>query len=112
MQSHSVYPYNSNLHLLLGTDSENYTSPTILQYWAQDMIIGTNNPFSGGGYHPLPIKDSWYLAAQNAYQGGSFGNTIVFAVAGDTACQGDTLQSNSVPGGTWTYNSQQVWPVQ
>lgn len=112
MQSHEVYPYNSNLHLLLGTDSENYTSPTILQYWAQDMIVGTNNPFAGGGFAPLTIKTAWFQAAENAYQGGSYGNTIVFAVAGDSACQNDTLQSYSSPGGTWTYSSQQVWPQQ
>lgn len=110
MQSLNVKPYNSNLHLLLGANTTSYASATLLQNWAQNMIIGTNSFFSGMGFTPMTVKAAWFQAAQTAYQGSSFPSAVSFAVAGDTACQSDTLQSYSTPGGSWTYTSQQVWP--
>ena len=106
MQSSGVYPYNSNLHLLLGSDSIVYSSSVILKYWGQYMDFGRS------GFSPMTIHDAWYQAAQDAYRGHNYGNTMKFAIAGDSACMGDYVQTgaNSNPGGSWSYNSQQVWP--
>jgi hypothetical protein len=106
MQSSGVYPYNSNLHLLLGSDSIVYSSSVILKYWGQYMCFGRN------GFSPMTIHDAWYQSAQDAYRGHNYGNTMKFAIAGDSACMGDYVQpgASSNPGGSWTYNSQQVWP--
>jgi hypothetical protein len=107
MQSHGIKPYNSNLHLLLGADTESYTTTTVMQLWGQYMN------FSRGAYFkPLTIQNAWYDAATDAYLDDSFTNSsIIFAVAGDTACLGDYVfpGSNSSPGGSWTYTSQTVW---
>lgn len=110
MQSHGQYPYNSNLHLLLGTDSSSYTSYALMEDWAQYMNIGVNGGFLS--FNPLTIQQAWYKAGTDAYFGQNFTNSsIIFAVAGDTACLGDFIQPgfSSSPGGTWTYTSQPVW---
>lgn len=109
MQSLGVQPYNGNLHLLLGVDTVNYTSASILWYWAKYMNYGTST--NANSASPLPIRDAWYQAAQQAYKGGHYANTIKFVVAGDTACEEDYLQTNSAPGGVWFIDSPvQVWP--
>ncbi len=109
MMSAGGYPYNNNLHLLLGVETTNYTSDTILSKWAQYMNYGTST--SLGSYNPLTIRNAWYQAARDAYSGGSYANTIKFVVAGDTACFGDYLQTNNMPEGAWTIdNPVQVWP--
>jgi Family of unknown function (DUF6345)/Bacterial Ig domain len=101
MQSAGGYPYNSNLHLLLGVDTTNYTSPSILQYWAQYMNYGTST-----NYAPLTIRNAWYQAARQAYADEHQylpPNTVIkFSVAGDSACFNDSLQNYSAPGGSWT----------
>jgi hypothetical protein len=103
MQNAGGYPYNSNLHLLLGVETTNFTSDTILWYWAKYMNYGTSN--IAGAYNPLTIRNGWYQAAQQAYADeGKYlpANTVIkFAVAGDSACFGDYLQNYSAPAGTW-----------
>ena len=84
MQNAYVFPYNSNLHLLLGVDTVNSTSYIILWYWAKYMNYGTST--NAGNYNPLTIKAAWYQAAHDAYSGGHYSNTIKFIVAGDSAC--------------------------
>jgi Family of unknown function (DUF6345) len=106
MQSANVKPYNSNLHLLLGVDSVLFTNPNIEALWAQYMLFGK----TAGS--PMTIQAAWYQGATDAYQrsGVNYGATITFAVAGDAACQNDSLQANSSPTGTQFYSSQQVYP--
>jgi len=111
MQNAGGYPYNSNLHLLLGVETTNYTSNTILSKWARYMNYGTSP--NANSANPLTIRNAWYQAAQDAYRGSGFtyANTIKFVVAGDSACFGDYLQNNFAPGGSWTIDSPvQVWP--
>lgn len=106
MKSGGHVPYNSHMHMILGANSVISTSPTILQNWAQYMNFGyTNNS-------PMTIHDAWYLAAHNAYHGRTYSNTMLMAIAADTSCTGDYIEQgfNSAPGGTWSYESQQVWP--
>jgi hypothetical protein len=107
MQNGGIKPYNSNLHALLGTDTVVYTDDHIMQLWAQYMTKG-----KGTNTSPMTIKTAWITAAQDAYAqtGFPYANTMKFAVANDTSCTSDTLNTNSAPGGTWTYTSQQVWP--
>jgi hypothetical protein len=107
MQTHVVMPYNSNLHLLLGVDTANYTSSSLLWYWAKFMNYG---PFPGVS-SPQTIRNAWYQAAHAAYSGGHYANTINFVVAGDTACANDYVTTNNAPGGTWFIDAPvQVWP--
>ncbi len=62
------------------------------------------------------IQNAWLQAAKDAYKfsGLTYPNTIKFAVAGDSGCSDDMLQTktNSMLTGSWFYNSQQVWPPQ
>jgi hypothetical protein len=111
MKRGGIKPYNNNLHLILGSDTDCYPSLTFGKYWAQYMNYGTTT----NSYNPLTIRAAWYQAARDAYKvyksslpdGAS---SAVMAVAGDTACMNDTLQSPNVPGGKWTSDSNQVWP--
>lgn len=106
MKNAGVKPYNSNLHLLLGENNVGYTSSTFGSYWAKYMNYGVTN------YSPLTVRSAWYQAAKDAYHNIPFpsGTTISYAVAGDSACHDDTLQTNSTPTGSWFYDSQQVYP--
>ena len=105
MQSMGCYPYNSGLHLLLGTGTVVYTDDHIMELWAKYMTKGSSGT-------PMTVRDAWINAAHDAYHNSHYpyANTMIFAVAGDSSCMGDTLNVNSTPGGTWTYYSQQVWP--
>lgn len=106
MQYNGIHPYNGNLHLLLGADTKSATSATLLQLWARYMNWGTST-----NYSPLTIRAAWYQAAQDAWHYTPFpsGTTIVFAVAGDSACMDDALQNYSQPQGSWTYHSFTVF---
>jgi len=106
MQSLGVKPYNSNLHLLLGTDSTVYTDDHIMELWAKYMTKGR------GTNAPMTIKDAWVNSASDAYHQTRFNYpiTMKFAVAGDSSCISDTLNSTSTPGGSWAYSSTQVYP--
>jgi hypothetical protein len=111
MRNAGVNPYNSNLHLLLGSATDCYPSLIFGKNWAQYMNYGTNGPTS----NPMTIRASWYQAARDAdaiYKQSlpDGASSAVMAVAGDTACMNDMLQTNNSPTGTWTYDSQQVWP--
>ena len=107
MQSLGVNPYNGNLHLLLGTTSTSYADPNIEAFWAKYMNYGTANTYS-----PLTIRAAWYQAAKDAYKNSGIPTSpaVKFAVAGDNSCMSDSLQSYYTPGGSWGYDSQQVYP--
>jgi hypothetical protein len=107
MQNLGVKPYNSNLHLLLGTTSTSYSNPNIEAFWAKYMNHGTST-----NYSPLTIRAAWYQAAKDAYKNSGIPTSpaVKFAVAGDTSCMSDSLQSYYTPGGSWGYDSQQVYP--
>ena len=106
MLNHGVHPNNSDLHLLLGTDSVSYTDPTRQKYWARYMTSGKIV------LSPMTIEDAWFQAARDAFAatGYNYTNAIYFAVGGDAACTGDMLQTNSPPTGSPYYASVQVWP--
>jgi hypothetical protein len=106
MMSANIKPYNSNLHLLLGLDTSGFETDNIMALWSSMMFFGQNGS-------PMPIQNAWFQAAIQGYQldKPNYTGVIKFAVAGDSACSGDTLTSNSAPTGTWFYNSQQVYPA-
>ncbi len=94
MQAAGVQPYNSNLHLLLGADTLIFTDSHLLGYWAKFMTVGQT------ANSPMTIRAAWYTAARKAYAGEGYSAPIIMAVAGDDACQNDSLQNNSTPSGT------------
>ncbi|MCU0772044.1 MAG: DUF6345 domain-containing protein [Verrucomicrobia bacterium] len=103
MQSAGITPFNSNLHLLLGTDSIIATEDWISGLWARAML-GLSYP------SPQRIRQAWYDSAQTAYAVRSFGQTFKFAVAGWQNCWNDKLNDYSSPGGDIIYESVQVYP--
>lgn len=108
MQNKGVKPYNGNLHLLLGCDTSSYSGTSLFWNWSQYMNFGTAT--NRGSYNPLTIRAAWYQAAKDAFHGKSLSGSITFAVAGDSACMDDLLKTNNTPTGSWTYDSQQVYP--
>ncbi len=110
MQSLGVKPYNNNLHLLLGCDTTEYSNANLLAYWARYMAFGTST-----NYAPMTIRAAWYQAATDAYFRSHVQYAIsplIFAVAGDSACHDDMLQTNYSPTGSWFYERTQVYPAQ
>jgi hypothetical protein len=113
MQSQNVKPYNSNLHLLLGVDTDDSVEPLIGQYFADYMLGDPSLPRA-----PMTIHDAWYAAARQAYADGSWNGTsyqvnpMIYAIAGDSACFSDYLQTktNTVLSGSWTRDTSQVYP--
>jgi len=111
MKNQGVKPYNSNLHMILGTATEFGAEPIIGQYWA-DYMLG--DPSTNRA--PMKIRDAWYAAGRQAYQqvyqDVGLPYPTEFAVAADDNCSEDSLQTNSVPsGGTWNYYlKNQVYP--
>jgi hypothetical protein len=110
MKNAGIKPYNGNLHLLLGENTDGFTSSLFGWYWAKYISYGTST--NAGSSSPLTIRSAWYQAAHDAYHNVAFpgGTTISYAVAGDSACHDDTVQTNATPTGTWFYDSQQVFP--
>lgn len=113
MNNQNAHPYNSNLHMILGTGTEFDADPLIGQYWA-DYMLGDPSVHRD----PMKIRDAWYQAAIQAYTVGvangapNYPNPTTFAVVADPSCTEDSLQTNSVPtGGTWIYNSKTVYPI-
>jgi hypothetical protein len=114
MQSQNVKPYNSNLHLLLGVDTDDSVEPLIGQYFADYMLGDPSVPRA-----PMTIHDAWYAAARQAYADGSRNGTsyqvnpMIYAIAGDSACFSDYLQTKTntvLNGGSWTRDTSQVYP--
>lgn len=102
MQNASVKPNNSNLHLLLGTDSTIFVNDNMMKYWAKYMTR-TN---------AMTIKDAWVQSGKDAFTNGyNYNVTMRLAVAGDTACQSDKLSSTTTPSGSAFYSSTQVFPL-
>jgi len=85
MANNGRLPDNANLHLLLGSTTENYQSPLLGAYYATNMVWGTS------------IWQSLQNAATTAYKEehdrGMLGMTITvtFRVMGYQSCIGDTL---------------------
>jgi hypothetical protein len=99
------------MHMILGCATEANAEPLIGQYWA-DYMLG--DPSTNRA--PMKIRDAWFAAGQQAYLQVYtvvvVPNPTKFAVAADSNCSEDYLQTNSVPsGGTWNYYlSKQVYP--
>jgi hypothetical protein len=110
MGNDGIYPYNSNLHLILGAQTETWTSPRKWQNFAHYMNYGTS--ILAGHYNPLTIRNAYYQANQDAFHNVSLpaGTTITLAVAGDSACIDDSLQTSNTPSGSWQWTSQPVYP--
>jgi hypothetical protein len=113
MQTQHIYPYTSGLHLLLGVDTDNFTDRFLGRNWASFML-GT--PTATPPIAPMKIRDAWYASARKAYTDTHVPystNPINFAVAGDSACFNDYLQTktNTVLSGTWIIDPPtQVYP--
>jgi hypothetical protein len=116
MQNQNIKPYNSNLHMFLGADTEFELDPNISQYWA-DYMIGDPNAIPTPRL-PMPIRAAWYQAASDAYHVPLPPNQshtvspMKFASAYDNACVGDYLQTrtNTVLSGSWGKDASQVYP--
>lgn len=109
MQSHGVYPYNGNLHLILGAQTDTWTNPRKWQNLAHYMNYGTS--ILAGHYNPFTIRNAYYQGNHDAFQNAPLppGTTITLAVAGDSACMDDSLQTTNTPSGSWTYDSTTVF---
>lgn len=61
--------------------------------------------------NPMTIREAYYQGNQDAFRGAPLppGTIITLAVAGDTACMDDKLQTNNAPTGTWTYDSRPIY---
>jgi hypothetical protein len=107
MQNKGIHPYNGNLHLILGAQTDAWTSSLKWYDFAKYMNYGKHDFYS-----PYTIRNAYYQANADAFQNASLppGTSITLAVAGDSACLGDTLQTNTPPSGNWTYTSQPVYP--
>jgi len=104
MNSQSVKPYNSNLHLLLGADTVIDIQSRIGEYWAAYMLGDTNITPVNRGIET--IRQAWYDAFHDAYQEEGGAHTVSpmkLVIAGDNACLGDYLQTqtNTVLSGSW-----------
>ena len=120
MQSQNVFPYNSNLHMILGTATDDNVETSVGSNFAHYMTKGRpgGDPLNGHQLGPMSIHDAWYQAAIDAYyykgtvQGVPYSvNPMVFATAYDNNCYYDTLQTNYPPsGGTWGKDTRQVYP--
>jgi len=110
MRNKGIYPYNSNLHLILGAQTDTWTSPRKWQNFAHYMNFGTS--ILARHYNPLTIRNAYYQANQDAFHNVSLpaGTTITLAVAGDSACLDDSLQTTNTPSGSWQWTSQPVYP--
>jgi len=106
MQSHGVKPYNGNMHLILGATTETWTSALKWYNFAKYMNYGKHI------YSPFTIRNAYYQANTDAFENAPLpdGTEITLAVAGDSACMGDTLQTNTPPGGSWEWVSQPIYP--
>jgi hypothetical protein len=106
MQSQHIYPYNSNLHMLLGADTLIYTDNDILADWAQNML---GDPTTFPPTAPETIQHAWYDAGIQDFGRFSYPGSIYLATAGDSACQSDSLQTNAAPTGSPFYDRAQVY---
>jgi hypothetical protein len=108
MQNAGVKPYNSNMHLILGANSETWTSTRKWYNFAKYVNYGVSTNAS-----PLTIRNAYYQGNFDAFQNSALpsGTTITLSVAGDSACMNDSLQTNSTPGGSWSYDSKEVYPL-
>jgi hypothetical protein len=113
MQSQQVYPYTGGLHLMLGVDTLRVGQASLGQDWAKFML-GDKTVTTA----PQTIREAWYRGATHAYTNtfASYAiSPMVFAVAGDSACRNDMLQTKTntvLSGGAWFYDTRQVYPSQ
>jgi len=103
MKNKGVKPYNSNLHMILGAQTETWTSSRKWQNFAHYMNYGTS--ILANHYNPLTIRNAYYQGTQDAFHGVLLpaGTAITLAVAGDSACMDDTLQTTNTPSGSWQW---------
>ena len=107
MRNKGIYPYNSNLHMILGANTETWTSNLKWYDFARYMNYGRHNFYS-----PYTIRNAYYQANTDAFQNAPLpsGTSITLAVAGDSACLDDSLQTTNTPSGSWQWVSQPVYP--
>jgi hypothetical protein len=106
MQSHGVYPYNGNMHMILGAETETWTSPLKWYDFAKYMNYGRHT------HSPYTIQNAYYQANTDAFANAPLpdGTEITLAIAGDSACLDDTIQTNTPPSGSWEWVSQPIYP--
>lgn len=107
MKNKGIYPYNGNLHMILGATTETWTSDLKWYNFARYMNYGRHNFYS-----PYTIRNAYYQGNTDAFQNAPLpeGTTITLAVAGDSACLDDSLQTTNTPSGSWQWVSQPVYP--
>jgi hypothetical protein len=106
MNTAGIKPYNSNMHLILGANTVTWTSTRKWYNFAKYVNYGVTNA------SPLTIRNAYYQGNQDAFHGVQLpsGTTITLAVAGDSACLDDSLQTSNTPSGSWQWTSQSVYP--
>ncbi len=106
MNTAGIKPYNSNMHLILGANTVTWTSTRKWYNFAKYVNYGVTN------VSPLTIRNAYYQGNQDAFHNVQLppGTTITLAVAGDSACLDDSLQTTNTPSGSWQWTSQSVYP--
>jgi hypothetical protein len=107
MNNKGIHPYNSNLHMILGANTETWTSNLKWYNFARYMNYGRHNFYS-----PYTIRNAYYQGNTDAFQNAPLpsGTSITLAVAGDSACLDDSLQTTNTPSGSWQWTSQPIYP--
>ena len=117
MQSQRVYPYNSNLHMILGGATDLAIAPDIGTFLGEDL---TGHDQYGKVITPMTIRASWYdalargMAADVSQSFGDYENPTQATTAYDNNCGSDILQSSpsTTLSGTWTIDPPQtVYPA-
>jgi hypothetical protein len=110
MSGQSVFPYNSNMHMIMGGATDLAAAPDTGTFLAQDMI---GNAKAVPPVAPMTIRAAWYDAntrgmALDSKFSNDYANPTQCNVAADANCLNDYLQTatNTVlNGGTWTLDS-------
>ena len=100
MDAHSVYPFNSNLHFMLGVDTIVYAEPGFGGKWARYMIH-TN----------LTVWNSWLAAGKDSFKTVPSSTVIDFAIWGHQGNVNDHIDDYFLPStGDFYYDKQTVHP--
>jgi len=96
LNANNIRPFNSNLHLLLGFNSDTWDDVPLESIWAGNMLGG------------MKVIDAWYAAGGgNTYPQG-IPSPVSLAVWGWSNCTDDSLQTNAPAGGNAYYDSRTV----
>jgi hypothetical protein len=95
MQSQNVFPYTSNMHMILGAATEMVTSPSQGTFFAQDL---TGNPIAIPPIPPMTLRNAWYDSFRRGMKAdegiyGVYPNPSQVTVAFNPNCLGDYLQT-------------------